>query len=122
MAWRIILNNRRKVGTAYEKEAVLFLQKKGYDILEQNYYCKYGEIDIVAKESGYLVFVEVKYRRSSGMGRPESAVNYKKRKHIIESARYYMYDKYKRDDIPSRFDVVAIQGELIHLIKNAFYA
>lgn len=114
------MNNRRKVGTAYEKEAVLFLKNKGYEIIEQNYYCRYGEIDIIARESDYLVFVEVKYRKNNEMGMPESAVNYTKKKHIIQSAQNYMYEKYKRDDIPSRFDVVAIQGELIHLIKNAF--
>ena len=48
------MNNRRKVGTAYEKEAVLFLKNKGYEIIEQNYYCRYGEIDIICENEKYI--------------------------------------------------------------------
>lgn len=54
--------DRRKIGTAYEQEAVLFLKQKGYRIIARNYYCKQGEIDIIAVDQNYLVFVEVKYR------------------------------------------------------------
>ena len=56
--------NKRKVGTDYEKQAAEYLKKKGLKILEQNFYCRMGEIDIIAKDREYLVFVEVKYRRN----------------------------------------------------------
>ena len=50
------------MGTAYEKLAGAYLEQQGYEILEYNYRCRMGEIDIVARQGGYLVFVEVKYR------------------------------------------------------------
>lgn len=115
-----ILQNRRKIGTAHENEAVLFLKNRGYKIIEKNFYCRYGEIDIIAQDGDYIVFIEVKYRKNCNMGSPETAVDYNKKKHIIQSAQYYLYSRYNRNDIPARFDVVAIQGKSIHLIKNAF--
>ena len=57
--------NRRKVGAEYERYAAHFLEKQGYQIIEYNYCCRLGEIDIVARDGRYLVFVEVKYRSDS---------------------------------------------------------
>ena len=54
--------NTRKTGQEYEAMAAKYLEEKGYGILERNYRCPYGEIDIIAKDGSYLVFVEVKYR------------------------------------------------------------
>ena len=62
------MENKRTVGSRYEEEAAAFLQKQGFQILEKNYRDRYGEIDIIAKENGYLVFVEVKYRSSLRRG------------------------------------------------------
>ena len=56
--------NKRKTGTAYEKKAAAYLKEKGYHILKRNYRCPLGEIDLIAEENGYLVFIEVKYRRT----------------------------------------------------------
>ena len=112
--------NNRKIGSAYEQKAVEYLQDHGYTIVWQNYFCKYGEIDIIAKEDDILVFVEVKYRRNSKLGLGESAVNKKKQLHIVRSARNYMIEKYKTDEVACRFDVIAINGNMLHHIKNAF--
>ena len=60
--------NKRQIGTFYENAACEYLKKQGVCILEQNYRCKMGEIDIIGRHEGYLVFFEVKYRVSSRMG------------------------------------------------------
>lgn len=114
------LKGNRKTGAEYEQKAARFLEGRGYEIIDRNYYCSYGEIDIVAKEAGDVVFVEVKYRKNFRYGGPECAVDFKKRKHMLESAMCYMAQKYESVDISCRFDVVAINGNEIHLIKNAF--
>ncbi len=86
----------------------------------QNYYCRYGEIDIIAEENGYTVFIEVKYRKNTMSGSPESAVNGIKRKHIRQAALDFLINSYGTEEIPCRFDVVAITGNQINLIKDAF--
>ena len=112
--------NKRKIGSAYENIAVEYLKKHGYIVIEQNYFCKYGEIDIIAKNENMLVFVEVKYRKNSKAGMGESAVNKSKQKHIVKSAQNYMIEKYKTDELSCRFDVIAINGNMLHHIKDAF--
>lgn len=112
--------NKRKIGSVYEQKAVDYLKNHSYIIVEQNYFCKYGEIDIIAKEADVLVFVEVKYRKDTKAGLGESAVNKRKQIHIINSAQNYMLEKYKTDEVLCRFDVIAINGNMLHHIKNAF--
>lgn len=112
--------NKREIGTAYEKEAVLFLQNRGYEIIQCNFRCRQGEIDIVAKEGGYLVFVEVKYRYGTANGWPEEAVGRQKQRKILHTARYYLYQHQLPEDTPCRFDVVGICGRMFSLIQNAY--
>ena len=113
---------KRKVGNEKEQAAGLFLQMQGYDILEYNFYTKYGEIDIVAKNDEYLVFVEVKYRSNKRNGLPEEAISYKKMQKITKAAQYYMLRHGLAEDTPCRFDVVVILGQEQRLIKDAFEA
>lgn len=114
--------DHRRIGAAYEKEAVLFLQKKGYRIVTRNYYCKQGEIDIVAIDQNYLVFVEVKYRSQRESASALEAVTRAKQQHIIRTALCYLYQNGYPEDTPCRFDVVAIQNNTIQHIINAFDA
>lgn len=114
--------DHRKIGTAYEQEAVLFLQKKGYRIVARNYYCRQGEIDIVAIDQNYLVFVEVKYRSQKKSASALEAVTPAKQRHIIRSALCYLYQNGYPEDTPCRFDVIAIQNDRIQHIINAFDA
>jgi putative endonuclease len=114
--------NKRQVGFNNEHEAVLFLQNSGYVIKETNFYCKAGEIDIIAENEGYLCFIEVKYRESDVNGLPEEAVDFKKARRITRSAIFYMTRHGIPDDFPVRFDVVAILGKEIKVYKNAFDA
>ncbi len=112
--------NKRTVGTANEKKAVLFLQNQGYDILETNYRCRLGEIDIIAREGRYLVFVEVKYRKDICCGLPEEAVDGRKQRKLAGAAGYYLWQKKLSGDVPCRFDVVGICGRHIRLLRDAF--
>lgn len=112
--------NKRTVGSRYEEEAAAFLQEQGFQILEKNYRDRYGEIDIIAREGRYLVFVEVKYRSSLKNGYPEEAVDYRKQAKIRHAAQYYLYEKHVGEGVPCRFDVVSIRGKEIRLIRDAF--
>lgn len=112
--------NKRAVGTAYEKLAGAYLEQQGYEILEYNFRCHMGEIDIVAKDGEYLVFIEVKYRSDSRKGNPLEAVDIRKQRIISKVASYYCLTHGYRENTPCRFDVVAIDGVEYMLIKNAF--
>lgn len=90
--------------------------------MKRNYYCKAGEIDIIAENEGYLCFIEVKYRGSSRDGYPYEAVDLRKMKRITKAAMFYMNMCGLPESTPCRFDVVSILGEEIELIKNAFDA
>ena len=113
--------NKRQVGGIYEQKAADYLSRQGFRIIEHNFYSRFGEIDLIAKDGKYLVFIEVKYRRDSACGTPLEAVTLKKQKRICRTALYYCGKNGYGDSTPCRFDVVAIEGEdkVIH-IKNAF--
>ena len=113
------MNNRRQ-GNEFEALAADFLRRNGMRILQQNYYCKMGEIDIVALDGDYLVFVEVKYRKNNKTGSAAEAVNFNKMRKISRCADVYMMHHRMSGDTSVRFDVVAIEeGHLSHY-KNAF--
>jgi putative endonuclease len=103
--------------------AAQFLKKNGYRILEKNYVCKMGEMDIIAKEKDTLAFVEVKTRTSTAFGPPQLAVNATKQMQLSKVALWFLKEK-KLEAVKARFDVVAIllrpQGKEIELIKDAF--
>lgn len=111
--------NKRTIGTTYEKIAGAYLETQGYQILEYNYRYRRGEIDIVARDGEYLVFCEVKYRSGNRSGHPAEAVDYKKQRTISQCALYYL-TVHRMTDSACRFDVVSIEGEKITLYRNAF--
>ena len=76
--------NKREKGTEYEAVAAKYLEGCGYEIISLNYRCRVGEIDIIAKDEEYLVFVEVKYRKNERMGSPFDAVDFRKQQKIIK--------------------------------------
>ncbi len=112
--------NKRAVGTGKEDEAARFLQECGLKIRELNFRNRFGEIDIIASDGEYIVFVEVKYRKTAAKGHPEEAVDFRKAKVISKVADYYMVCKKLPSDTKVRFDVVAIEGDQIRWHKNAF--
>ena len=111
------------IGKDGEKIAAAYLKKNGYRIIEINFRCSIGEIDIVAKEKDDLVFVEVKTRKSIELGYPEQAVGIRKQKKMSQLALWYL-QKRKIADTNARFDVVAVtlipEKNEVKLIKNAF--
>ena len=113
------MQNKRNIGNEYERIAGKYLEKHGYQIIEYNFYSRHGEIDIIAKHEGYLVFVEVKYREDNKSGHPLEAVSLAKQKTICKCALYYM-KKNGIQDVPVRFDVVGILGNKVTLVQNAF--
>lgn len=112
--------NKRKIGGDYEARAAGFLQKQGLTIKEKNYRCKMGEVDLVARDGKYLVFVEVKYRSDGRSGASLAAVDRKKRRVISRVAQYYLVTHYGTTELACRFDVVGFDGEEICWIPNAF--
>lgn len=117
--------NKKTLGNWGEKLAVEYLQQHGYAIIESNYRCRYGEIDIVAKEGPVWCFVEVRTRKSDRFGRGFESITAVKRTHITKTAAFFLNQR-RLDDAPARFDVVSIDFYTgaeykIELIKNAFY-
>lgn len=114
------MNNIEK-GRIGESIAQSYLISKGGSILEKNYKTKIGEIDIIARLNGELVFIEVKSRSNINFGFPAEAVNYKKREKIINVAKYYLM-KNCLHNISIRFDVIEVylKDKKINHIINAF--
>ena len=109
--------NTRKIGTAGETLAEKYLKKQGYKILQKNFVAPHGEIDIVAKDGDYIVFVEVKRRKSTAF----EAVDARKQRTIVQCAKFYLA-KNNLYGVKVRFDVVGILQEDVSLIKDAFRA
>jgi putative endonuclease len=104
------MNNTRQTGRQGENAACDFLTKNGYTIVCRNFTASHGEIDIIAEDEKYIVFVEVKYRKNSihlaKYGRPVHAVTKQKRERIIYTAKHYL-NKYKPTKRP-RLDIIEI--------------
>lgn len=114
--------NSRKTGTYYEDKAESFLKSRGYHVVCRNYRCRFGEIDIIFKDGQRFVFCEVKYRKDSKVQHPLEAVDPKKQRTIARCAGDYMRKRGIREETPCRFDVIAVTGDDIIHIKDAFYS
>ena len=112
--------NKRKLGAKIEQLVSRYLITHGYVIMDMNYRCKQGEIDSIAKDQEYYVFIEVKYRNTTQYGVPQEAVGIKKQKRICNAARYYLYSHNLDEFTPVRFDVAAVLENKITYYKNAF--
>ena len=109
------------IGNHGEELATKFLKKNKYKIIDKNFSCKFGEIDIIAQIGNVTVFVEVKQRKDEQFGRPEDWVTPQKKNRIIPAAKRYLFEKENYNDY-FRFDVIAITAnEIIHM-ENAFEA
>jgi len=112
--------NKREEGSSYERKAQKFLEEQGFRILARNFRSRSAEIDLIAREGRYLVFVEVKERSGLRRGLGKEAVDERKQRNICEAARWYLYRFRIPEDTPVRFDVVSIDRGRITLIRNAF--
>lgn len=112
--------NKRSIGTFYEEKAAQYLEQQGVRVIMKNYRCHAGEIDLIAQDKEYLVFVEVKYRSSKRSGSPLAAVDKTKQRIISRVARNYLLVSRHTESIPCRFDVIGFDGGEVLWIKNAF--
>lgn len=101
------MNNR---GQQFELLALQYLQQQGLTLVQQNFQCKAGEIDLIMRDAAQLVFVEVKYRASSAFGGAAAAVTAAKQQKLIRAARWYLQQQ-GQSAAACRFDVVAIDGQ-----------
>jgi putative endonuclease len=119
----VILLNHIELGNIGENAASDYLRKAGYEILAQKYRCRFGEIDIIAKNKDFIVFVEVKTRSNKVYGMPAEAVTYYKQQKIINTALNYL-NFTKKANAALRFDILEVlwspQGMQYNHIMNAF--
>ena len=117
-------STKRIFGNDGEEIAYEYLRKEKYEIIERNFICRLGEIDIIAKENDEYVFIEVKTRRNKNYGEARDAVDEYKQKHIYRTARYYLHI-HRLDNTFVRFDVIEVyllkeKYKVIHLKQVEF--
>lgn len=112
--------NKRKIGKIYEEKAAAYLEGQGFFLLEKNYLCRQGEVDLIGIHENCLVFVEVKYRKTAAGGMPEEAVGPAKQLKICKVSDYYRFSNPVHAARQIRYDVAAVCGEEIRWHRNAF--
>ncbi len=117
---------RHEHGQHAEQIALTLLQKNNFELLEKNYRCRFGEIDIIAKRKHLIIFVEVRYRKNSQYGSAAESVTRKKQKKITITAKHYIQEYISTSmDFDYRFDVIAlstldVEQARPHWIKGAW--
>lgn len=112
--------NRSETGKEAEDRAVAHLSAQGLSVVERNFRCKVGEIDLVARDGEEIVFVEVRARASRDFGGAAASVDASKRRKVARAARVWLAAR--GWDGPCRFDVVAVEGGRLEHIPAAFEA
>lgn len=100
-----------KKGTRFEQRAAKALRARGLQIVERNYRCRVGEIDLICREGGVLVFVEVRYRGRTGFATSTDSIGPEKQRRLLRAAQYYLQQRGIYGTLPCRIDVVAYDGE-----------
>ena len=125
------MTTTRELGEVTESLACKYLEKKGFKLLERNFNCRFGEIDLIMQHSDSLVFVEVRYRRNTNFGSGAESITASKQSKLIKTASAYLQRHAKLSKYPARFDVVSITGSIetdntnnidFNWIENAFGA
>jgi putative endonuclease len=113
--------DKRIKGDDKERLAEDYLTAKGFGLIERNFLCKSGEIDLIMKDQEYLVFIEVRYRENKEFGGALASITAGKQKKLRRAAEYYLLKNFGNTPPPCRFDVVGIEGQdEIMWVKNAF--
>lgn len=111
-------------GKRAESIALKHLKKAGLKLIHNNFYCKLGEIDLIMKDKKTIVFVEVRYRKSDHYGSSVESIDRRKQKRLARAAQFFIISKKWPQNMPYRFDIVGLSGDLItpsiQWIKNAF--
>lgn len=115
---------RKQMGNTSEDIALDYFTEHGYQLIQRNFQCKAGEIDLIVQKDDTLVFVEVRSRTGNQYGEPSETVNRKKQEKIKKTARYYLYCNQYLEKYYSRFDVISIVWQngspAIEWIPDAF--
>ena len=110
-------------GNHAENLALKFLKRHRLKLIERNFNCQYGEIDLIMTDADYLVFVEVRYRQDQRFGGALASIDQRKQNKLRRSAEHYLI-RTKKTDSPCRFDIICATGNInqpdIEWIKNAF--
>lgn len=117
---------RQRTGARFESVAEAHLREAGLAVLDRNYRCRAGEIDLVMRHGQVIVFVEVRYRRSTEFGTPLETITPRKQQRIVQTARHYLVAHPSLAEMPCRFDAVGISGSpgnfQTNWIRDAFSA
>lgn len=113
-----IKGEKRRLGFSGERKAAARLKRDGYKIIERNFRCPFGEVDIIASKDGVIAFIEVKTRSDNSFGQPNEAVREDRRRRYKNCARFYFSGK--EIDCVVRFDIIEVTKEGINHIENAF--
>jgi putative endonuclease len=112
----------RATGNRFEDAAREFLEARGLRLVRANFLCRHGEIDLVMRDGDTLVFVEVRYRRNAAFGGALGSVTMAKRRKLISAAHIWMAWHPNDARRPSRFDVLAFEGDDVEWVRAAFDA
>ncbi len=112
--------NKPKKGSTEENLAAQYLQQQGYQIVEQNYYCKGGEIDLIILKKKALHFIEVKARKNSNFGHPAEFITSTKQQRLIKCAQFFLLKNPKYQDYTMQFDLVSLLNLEITWLENIF--
>lgn len=121
----------REQGEYTESLACQFLENKGFKLVERNFNCRFGEIDLIMQDNDSLVFIEVRYRRNNNYGSGAETITANKQSKLIKTASAYLQRHAKLNRYPARFDVISITGPIettnieninVDWIENAFGA
>lgn len=110
---------KRRLGFFGERKAARYLKTNGYNILERNYKCPFGEVDIIAQKGDVTAFIEVKTRSNDNYGQPNEAVGRERQKRYKNCVRFYYANR--EIDCTVRFDIIEVTKSGINHIENAFY-
>lgn len=111
---------RQQQGQAAEAEACRHLQQQGLELIERNYRCRQGEIDLIMRDGKSTVFVEVRYRSNPNFGGAAASVDPRKQGKLIATASHYLQQHHALAQQPARFDVIAIAPGTLEWIRDAF--
>ena len=124
---RFIKDHNQK-GQFAENLALNYLQEQGLTRLQENFSCKYGEIDLIMRDNEFIVFIEVRYRKKTQFGHPLETINYSKQKKIIKTVQYFLLKNPEFNQLACRIDAVALNSQdksrqdHIDWVKNAIQA
>ena len=115
-----ILPDKQGIGSQAEEDALQFLLRNGLNLVDRNYRCRVGEIDLIMQNGDELVFVEVRKRKNMDFGGAAQSVSYAKQSRLIKTAKHFLM-KYRQAPA-CRFDVIAMEGDKCQWLKNVIEA